>query len=205
MADASRPPGMPPSHGHDQAPSGPDRRRRDLEETAATRGSPAQRAAIALLVTVALTAGAIFLLGRQAYDWVKAVHVMAIIAWMAAMLYLPRLFVYHSDVPVGSRESELFKVMERRLLTVIMNPAMVIAWVLGLWLAWQAGWFASGWFHAKLALVVALSAVHGMLSAAVRAFREDRNTRTTRYWRIMNEVPALLMVGIVILVVVKPF
>jgi putative membrane protein len=147
----------------------------------------------------------IYLLGSRAYDWVKAVHVMAIIAWMAAMLYLPRLFVYHCDAAKGSELSETLKVMERRLLRVIMNPAMVLAWVLGLWLAWQAGWFKAPWFHAKLVLVLLLSGMHGQLSAAVRAFAEDRNTKSQRYWRIMNEVPALLMVGIVILVIVKPF
>lgn len=167
--------------------------------------SPARRAAVALGVTVAATAGAILALGDAAYLWVKAVHVMAIIAWMAGMLYLPRLFIYHTDAKPGSETSETFKVMEKRLLEVIINPSMVIAWVLGLWLAWRAGYFSSGWFHAKLLLAVALSAVHGYLSAAVRAFREDRNTVSSRTWRILNEVPALLMVGIVILVIVKPF
>ncbi len=168
-------------------------------------GTPAARAFTALGVTVAATAAVILVFGAAAYDWVKAVHVIAIIAWMAAMLYLPRLFVYHADVPKGSEQSELFKLMEYRLTTIIMNPAMIVAWVLGLWLAWQGGWFAAGWFHAKLAAVIALSGVHGMLSAAVRRFAEDRNEKTARYWRIMNEVPTLLMFAIVILVVVKPF
>lgn len=160
---------------------------------------------IALAVTVAATAAVIFLLGEAAYPWVKAVHVIAIIAWMAAMLYLPRLFIYHCDAPVGSQQSETFKVMEQRLLRIIMNPAMVVAWVLGLWLAWNAGWFSAGWFHAKLVLVLAMSGVHGYFSASVRKFREDRNDKSTRHWRIMNEVPTLLMFAIVILVVVKPF
>lgn len=167
--------------------------------------NPAVRAAVALGITAAATAVAILLLGNRAYDWVKAVHVMAIIAWMAGMLYLPRLFVYHCEAKAGSELSETLKVMERRLLRVIMNPAMVLAWVLGLWLAWQAGWFKAPWFHAKLALVLVLSGLHGHLSAAARAFAEDRNVRSQRYWRIMNEIPALLMVGIVILVIVKPF
>lgn len=169
------------------------------------KGSPARRAGVALAITVLLTAGAIVFLGRGAYDWVKAVHVMAIIAWMAGMLYLPRLFVYHSEAPKGSPQSETFKVMEHRLMTIIMNPAMVIAWVLGVWLAWQGAWLWSGWFLAKFALVLGLSGVHGSLSASVRRFAEDRNEKSSRYWRIMNEVPALLMAGIVILVVVKPF
>lgn len=166
---------------------------------------PAGRAAIALAVTVAATAAAIFVLGDAAYLWVKAVHVMAIIAWMAGLLYLPRLFIYHSEAAIGSETSETFKVMERRLLRIIINPSMVIAWVLGLWLGWKAGFFQSGWFHAKLALALALSWVHGYLSASVRRFAEDRNTKPARFWRIMNEVPAVLMAGIVILVIVKPF
>ena len=139
------------------------------------------------------------------YLWLKAAHVIAIIAWMAGMLYLPRLFVYHSEVPPGSPQSATFKVMERRLLKAIINPAMTAAWILGLWLAWDAGLFRQGWLHAKLVLVLAMSGLHGHFSAAVRAFAEDRNTRPARYWRIMNEVPTLLMIGIVILVIVKPF
>jgi putative membrane protein len=139
------------------------------------------------------------------YLWLKAAHVIAIIAWMAGMLYLPRLFVYHSEVPPGSPQSATFKLMERRLLKAIINPAMTAAWILGLWLAWDAGLFRQGWLHAKLVLVLAMSGLHGHFSAAVRAFAEDRNTRPARYWRIMNEVPTLLMIGIVILVIVKPF
>lgn len=145
------------------------------------------------------------LLGDRAYLWVKAVHVIAIISWMAAMLYMPRLFIYHCDAPKGSAQSETFKVMERRLRDIIMNPAMVIAWVLGLWLAWRGGWLASGWFHVKLVAAVALSAVHGYFSAAVRAFAEDRNTISARHWRMINELPTLLMIVIVIMVIVKPF
>jgi putative membrane protein len=139
------------------------------------------------------------------YLWLKAAHVVAIIAWMAGMLYLPRLFVYHSQVPPDSPQSATFKIMERRLLKAIINPAMTAAWILGLWLAWDGGLFRQGWLHAKLVLVVAMSALHGYFSAAVRAFAEDRNTRSARYWRMINEVPTLLMIGIVILVIVKPF
>jgi protoporphyrinogen IX oxidase len=139
------------------------------------------------------------------YLWLKAFHIVAVIAWMAAMLYLPRLFVYHAAVAVGSPQSETFKVMERRLLKAIMNPAMIATWVLGLALAFLGGWWNSGWLHGKLALVLALSGVHGMLVGQVRRFAEDRNARTQRYFRVLNEVPTLLMIGIVILVVVKPF
>jgi putative membrane protein len=108
-------------------------------------------------------------------------------------------------VAPGSEQSETFKVMERRLLRVIMNPAMTIAWAVGLWLAWSGGYFMDVWFHAKLACVLGLSAVHGVFAKAVRLFAEDRNEKTPRYWRIMNEVPTLLMIAIVVLVIVKPF
>jgi protoporphyrinogen IX oxidase len=139
------------------------------------------------------------------YLWLKSFHVIAVIAWMAAMLYLPRLFVYHCEAPAGSPQSETFKVMERRLLKAIMTPAMIATWVLGLWLAHQGGWFKAGWLHGKLALVITLSALHGMLARYVKDFAADRNRRPARFYRIINEVPALLMAGIVILVIVKPF
>lgn len=167
--------------------------------------SPAIRAVVALAVTVALTAALIWLLGSWAYDWMRALHVVAIISWMAGMLYLPRLFIYHCDAPAGSVQSETFKVMERRLLTAIINPAMLVAWVVGLWLAWNGDWLQAGWFHAKLAAVILLSGLHGYYSAAVRRFAEDRNVRSALHWRIMNEVPTALMIAIVILVIVKPF
>ncbi|MEQ1717792.1 MAG: protoporphyrinogen oxidase HemJ [Hyphomicrobium sp.] len=146
-----------------------------------------------------------FGLGESAYLWIKALHVIAVIAWMAGMLYLPRLFIYHCEAEKGSKQSETFKIMERRLLRIIMNPAMVLTWALGLWLGWTGGHFAAPWFHAKLVLVVLLSAAHGTFSAAVRRFAEDRNDKTQRHWRIVNEVPTVLMMLIVILVIVKPF
>lgn len=164
-----------------------------------------RRAAIAIVVFVALAAVLLWLDPDSLYLWIKALHVIAVISWMAGMLYLPRLFVYHSEVPVGSPQSETFKVMERRLLRAIINPAMVVAWVLGIWLAWSGFGLMGGWLHAKLALVVILSGVHGYLSRAVRLFSEDRNTKPSRHWRIVNEVPTVLMIGIVILVIVKPF
>ena len=140
-----------------------------------------------------------------AYLWLKAAHVIAVIAWMAGMLYLPRLFVYHTAAPPGSPESETFKVMEWRLLTAIMNPAMVVAWALGLWLAYDSGFYDAGWLHAKFALVVVMSGLHGFYVGRVRAFAADRNTYSQRFYRILNEVPTVLMIGIVILVIVKPF
>ena len=139
------------------------------------------------------------------YEWLKAFHVLAVISWMAGMLYLPRLMVYHVDAPPGSVQSETFKVMERRLLRGIMNPAMIVTWVLGLYLAWAAFGFKGGWLHGKILLVVLLSGVHGYLVGRVRDFANDRNTKSGRFYRVINEVPAVLMVAIVILVIVKPF
>lgn len=139
------------------------------------------------------------------YEWLKAFHIIAVIAWMAAMLYLPRLFVYHTRAAVGSETSEIFKIMERRLYKAIMTPAMLVTWVLGLVMAYEAGWFSSGWFHAKLLLVFILSGVHGFMGKCLREFANDRNTRSEKFYRIFNEIPTVLMVFIVILVVLKPF
>jgi len=139
------------------------------------------------------------------YLWIKAFHVIAIIAWMAGMLYLPRLFVYHSEVSKGSIQSETFKIMERRLLKAIINPAMGLAWILGLILVWQGGWYTSGWLHAKVLLVLVLSGVHGFLSKTVKDFAADKRRKTPKFYRIVNEAVTVLMVAIVILAVVKPF
>ena len=139
------------------------------------------------------------------YEWIKALHIIAVISWMAGMLYLPRLFVYHCDAEVGSKQSETFKVMERRLLKAIINPAMIVTWLAGLYLAWSGSWFSAGWLHGKLLLVLVLSGIHGWFSRWVRDFAADRNTRSQKFYRIINEVPTVLMIGIVILVVVKPF
>lgn len=139
------------------------------------------------------------------YVWIKALHVVAVISWMAGMLYLPRLFVYHCEAEVGSKQSETFKVMERRLLKAIINPAMIVTWLAGLYLAWSGSWFSAGWLHGKLLLVLILSGVHGFFARCVKDFAADRNTRSQKFYRIINEVPTLLMIGIVILVVVKPF
>lgn len=139
------------------------------------------------------------------YDWIKAGHVISLIAWMAGMLYLPRLFVYHAGLPAGSEvQSATFKVMERRLLKAIMTPAMIATWVFGLTLAWMSGFYASPWLQAKVVLVLAMSGIHGWLARMVKDFAADRNTRAPRFYRILNEVPTLLMIGIVILAIVKP-
>jgi protoporphyrinogen IX oxidase len=143
--------------------------------------------------------------GGSLYLWLKAAHVIAVIAWMAGMLYLPRLFVYHSATEIGSAQSETFKVMERRLLKAIINPAMIATWVLGLWLAFEGGFVKAGWLHGKLALVLVLSALHGLFARWVKDFAADRNPRSPKFYRIINEVPTILMIGIVILAIVKPF
>lgn len=141
----------------------------------------------------------------EGYLWVKSLHILAVIAWMAGFLYLPRLFVYHCQAEVGSRQSETFKIMERRLLRAIMNPSMVVAWAAGLALAAHIEAWGEGWFHAKMTLLIVLTVLHMVAARWHRAFAEDANRHSERFYRIMNEVPALLMVGIVILVVVKPF
>ena len=139
------------------------------------------------------------------YEWIKALHVIAVIAWMAGMLYLPRLFVYHCDTEAGSKQSETFKVMERRLFKAIINPAMAVTWLAGLYLVWAGHWYLAGWFHAKLLLVLIMSGVHGLFSRWVKDFASDRNAHSQKFYRIINEVPTILMIGIVVLVIVKPF
>lgn len=139
------------------------------------------------------------------YLWLKVLHIISVIAWMAAMFYLPRLFVYHAETTPGTPQSETFKVMERRLLKAIMTPAMISSWIFGLWVAHEGGFFSSGWLHAKLTLVLVMSGLHGYLARCVRQFAADANTRSSRHYRIVNEVPTVLMVLIVILVVIKPF
>jgi protoporphyrinogen IX oxidase len=137
--------------------------------------------------------------------WIKAFHVIAVIAWMSGMLYLPRLFVYHTQTQPGSESSERFKVMETRLLRGITNPSMIAVWILGPMLAWLTGTYLDLWLQIKFVLVVILSGIHGFLVRCWRDFQADRNTRSARFYRIINEVPALLMVVIVILVIVQPF
>ena len=137
--------------------------------------------------------------------WIKALHIFSVIAWMAGLFYLPRLFVYHADAERGSKASETFKIMERRLLKGIMNPAMIGVWITGLYIAYGFSYFRDGWLHAKVGLVLVLSGFHGYLVGRVRAFAEDRNDKDNRFYRIINEVPTVLLIGILILVVIKPF
>lgn len=139
------------------------------------------------------------------YEWVKVIHILSVISWMAGLLYLPRLYVYHCQVDPGSEASEKFKVMERKLLRGIMNPAMIASWIFGLWTAYEIQAWADGWFHAKMALVILMTAAHMVYAKQRKSFEQDANAHTERYFRLVNEVPAVLMIGIVILVVVKPF
>lgn len=139
-----------------------------------------------------------------AYLWIKVVHLFAVIAWMAGLLYLPRLFVYHADAVKGGEASETFKVMERRLYKAIMMPAMLVALATGFLLAWASGWL-QGWLHAKLGLVALLVVYQHFCAKWVKSFSEDANTKSARYYRIANEIPAVVLVLVLILVVVKPF
>lgn len=176
---------------------------KQVSESAGRRAN--KRAITALAVFVAIILVLYVWQPDSFHLWIKALHVVAVISWMAALFYLPRLFIYHSDAEPGSAQSETFKMMEQRLLKVIMNPAMMISWVLGLYLAWDVYGFQGGWLHAKIALVVLLTGVHVLFSRAVRTFSADGPRKSPRYWRIMNEAPTLLMIAIVILVIVKPF
>lgn len=141
------------------------------------------------------------------YLWVKAFHLIALISWMAGIFYLPRLFVYHADAEKGSELSETLKIMERKLLKVIMNPAMLATWVFGLLMlhANMGLMTGQGWMHAKLALVLVMSGFHGYLARTRKVFLRDENKRSHKFYRKINEVPTLLMIAIVILAVIKPF
>jgi putative membrane protein len=140
-------------------------------------------------------------------EWVKALHVISVLAWMAGLMYLPRLFVYHAGVAVGSESSETFKVMERRLYRGITTPAMVATWIFGLWLSFGFGIvdFSQGWMWLKAVMVIALSGVHGFYGRLLRDFAHDRNSRPDRYFRLINEIPFVLAIVIVVAVIVKPF
>ena len=135
---------------------------------------------------------------------VRAIHILAVISWMAGLLYLPRLFVYHADKEAGSDVSETFKIMERRLLKAIMTPAMIVSWVAGLWLAWENDYWTEIWFAGKLLAVIGLTVCHFVFSGWVKNFASDTNRLRSRTFRIANEIPTLLMIAVVFLVVLKP-
>jgi putative membrane protein len=141
------------------------------------------------------------------YFWIKAFHVISMVAWMAGLFYLPRLYVYHTQTSIGSESSERFKVMERRLLRGIMNPAMIATWLFGILLALTPGMvnFQQGWFHVKLTFVILMSAFHMACSKWRKGFLNDKNQHSEKFYRMMNEIPTVLLLVIVIMVVVKPF
>lgn len=165
----------------------------------------ALRAGVAFTVLLVCAGTVLVLDPDNTYLWIKALHIVAVIAWMAGLLYLPRLFIYHHQTIPGSEASDLFKLMETRLFRIIMNPAMMIAWLAGLYLAWDAFRFQGGWLHAKLLAVVLMTAMHIYYGRAMRAFGHDERPRSARFWRIMNEAPVLLLIVIVLMVVLKPF
>jgi putative membrane protein len=148
------------------------------------------------------------MMNGELYHWIKALHIIAVIAWMAGMLYLPRLFIYHTQVKIGSEASELFKIMERRLLRLIINPAMIVTWIAGVWLITYTNALDveqnGKWMHYKLMLLIGMQIAHAMMARYRRKFANDQNTKSTKFFRILNEVPTILMIGIVILVVVRP-
>ena len=168
-------------------------------------GRAAGRARMALAVMATIVVALMVWNPPHLYLWLKAVHVIAVISWMAGMLYLPRLLVYHSDTAVGTGQSETFKVMEFRLYKVIITPAMSITWIVGLWLAYEGFGFSGVWLWLKIIAVLALSAVHGYFGRALRRFAADHRDKPARHWRMVNEIPTLLMVFIVVMVIVKPF
>ena len=140
------------------------------------------------------------------YDWIKAAHVISVLAWMSGMMYLPRLYVYHSESVTGSEKSETFKVMERRLYRGILTPAMIATWVFGLAMVFHGliDW-SQGWPWVKAAFVIALSGVHGFYGKLLKDFAADKNTRASKFYRAINEVPFVLAIVIVIMVIVRPF
>jgi putative membrane protein len=171
------------------------------EVTAKSKKKPiAAIASLAFIAFLALTWK-----NENFYLWIKALHIIAVISWMAGMLYLPRLFVYHASEDAGSAVSEKFKVMEYKLLKFIINPAMMVTWGAGLWLMFSGLVDLAGWFWVKFILVLAMSGTHGWLSKSQKRFATDENKLSEKQWRMANEIPTLLMIGIVIMVIVRPF
>lgn len=143
---------------------------------------------------------------QEYYYWILSLHIISVISWMAGMFYLPRLFVYHTRLEIGSDASEMFKEMERKLMRIIINPAMTASWIFGLAMSFgQDSWHAGGWFYVKFAAVLVLSGFHGFLSRWRKDFEKDQNKHTEKYFRMMNEVPTILMMIVVFMVILKPF
>ena len=168
-------------------------------------GGTGIKAGIAIGVFLVVACVIWFLELGDLYSWLKVFHLIAVISWMAGLVYLPRLFVYHADAEIGSVQSETFKLMERRLLKIIMTPAMLIAWVFGLGLAFHINAFVETWFLLKFVFVIGLSGFHGFLAKSVKLFDGDSNKIPASKWRLYNEVPTALMILIIVMVIIKPF
>lgn len=174
--------------------------------TSRREGSKARTKAYASIAVVVVMAVAAWWFDPDwLYGWLKVLHVVAVISWMVGLFYLPRLFVYHADAEHGGEPAATFVVMEERLVKVIMNPAMMVSWVVGLWLAWSGFGFMGAWLWIKIAAVVGLTVFHVFLSRSARNFVAGENTMTARQWRMANEIPTVLMILVVIMVIIKPF
>lgn len=174
--------------------------------TSASEGRKARlKASLSIAVVVMLALLAWWFDPDWLYGWLKVLHVVAVISWMVGLFYLPRLFVYHADAPDGGEPAATFVVMEQRLVKVIMAPAMMVSWVVGLWLAWSGFGFVGVWLWVKIAGVIGLTVFHVFLSRAARRFAAGQNTMTARQWRMANEVPTVLMILVIIMVIIKPF
>lgn len=163
------------------------------------------KAYLSIAVVVMLALAAWWFEPDWLYAWLKVLHVVAVISWMVGLFYLPRLFVYHADAAADGEPAATFVVMEQRLIKVIMNPAMMVSWVIGLWLAWSGFAFSGLWLWIKIAAVVGLTVFHVYLSRSARRFAAGENTMTARQWRMANEIPTVLMILVVIMVIIKPF
>jgi protoporphyrinogen IX oxidase len=174
--------------------------------TSRSEGSKARtKAYVSIAVVVLMAVAAWWFDPDWLYGWLKVLHVVAVISWMVGLFYLPRLFVYHADAAASGEPSATFVVMEQRLVKVIMNPAMMVSWVVGLWLAWDGFGFLGVWLWVKIAAVVGLTVFHVFLSRSARKFAAGKNTMTARQWRMANEIPTVLMIIVVIMVIIKPF
>lgn len=174
--------------------------------TSQSEGKKARtKAWFSIAVVVAAAAAAWWFQPSWLYGWLKVLHIVAVISWMVGLFYLPRLFVYHADAASSGEPSATFVVMEQRLVKVIMNPAMMVSWVVGLWLAWDGFGFSGGWLWVKIAAVIGLTVFHVFLSRSARKFAAGENTMTARQWRMANEIPTVLMIIAIIMVIIKPF
>ena len=174
--------------------------------TSSSEGSKARiKASVSISAVIALALLAWWFDPDWLYGWLKVLHVVAVISWMVGLFYLPRLFVYHAEAEAGGEPAATFVIMEQRLVKVIMNPAMMVSWAAGLWLAWSGFGFSGLWLWIKIAAVIGLTVFHIFLSRSARRFALGQNSMTARQWRMANEIPTVLMILVVIMVIIKPF